>query len=163
MKKLLWGLLLIGAWSLRAYAWDFQKVANTPIISGDGLSYSFDVIFSSKDSQGVTSTREVVFPGITSLSQLKNTCTSKINEYTAFDEVSQIKANDVISLKPQTIPPTQAQIDENTFRTNYGNWKKMLTAVSVGLKKNTDQDFVDLDALIKTTFTQHPEYLGDVN
>lgn len=54
-------------------------------------------------------------------------------------------------------PPSQDEIDKLKYFSDLASLNNMVELIAAGVKKNTDQDFVDLQALVKSEFK--PEYV----
>lgn len=86
---------------------------------------------------------------------LKRTVSSRIDQLTANDLLQS-----QLSLGPVDVTGATTPVDQefSDFYTDYKKLQSMQKAVDVGLKKTTDQDFIDLTTKVKAAYL--PEYNG---
>jgi len=92
---------------------------------------------------------------VASPTQLKQNAISRINQLQAVDDYVATTVPgpiDTTVTQPVVTPPTQAQLDQQTFINDVNTYKQMKLAISYGLMTNTDPAFTALVSKIKAEF-----------
>ena len=88
---------------------------------------------------------------------VKSLVANKIKELTDLSTYADSLATGVVNTTPTPVVPTQAEVDKNTFVSNFNKLKAMKVAISFGIFAATNATYLALIDTVKTTYK--PEYI----
>lgn len=100
---------------------------------------------------------EVVLRPNLTLEDIKKQVKRRIDEVTAVHNLADTLAKDTVIDAPLNTPPTQAEVDKQTFLEDYRKWVKVKQAIDIGILTGNEAPVVALLNKVKAAFK--PEYL----